>query len=118
MAPQIYEKSMLRRGSVWGAFSGGPMALKVLTISTFWTHFGNHFRQNIEQIYQKRHPKINAGEVSTKNDKMLKNNAKMNAEIQRVSYFFEKGENARNYCIYNRKRGSGHLEMHEHLNKI
>ena len=31
---------------------------------------------------------------------------------------FEKGEHARNYYIYNRKRGSGHLEMHENRNKI
>ena len=44
---------------------------------------------------------------------MFKKNAKMDAEIQRVSYFFEKGENARNYCIYNRKRGSGHLKFNE-----
>ena len=29
-----------------------------------------------------------------------------------VHTFFEKSENARNYVFYNRKRSSGHLEMH------
>ena len=62
MAPQIYEKSRLRRGSVWGAFWGGTGPLKNLTISSFWMHFGDHFRQNIQNIHPKRHP----GEVSKK----------------------------------------------------
>ena len=39
-----------------------------------------------------------------------KNDAKMDAEIDVFSYFFEKGENARNHCIYKLKRGSGHAE--------
>ena len=39
------------------------------------------------------------------------NDDKMDAEIYVFAYFFNKGENARNYCIYNRKRGSGHLKM-------
>ena len=37
----------------------------------------------------------------------------MDAKINDFSYFFEKGENARNYLFYNIKRGSGHLKMHQ-----
>ena len=40
------------------------------------------------------------------------NNAKMDAQINVFADFFNKGEHARNYCIYNRKRGSGHLKLH------
>ena len=42
----------------------------------------------------------------------IQNNAKMDAKIIDFSYLFEKGEHARNYCIYNRKRGSGHPKMY------
>ena len=31
----------------------------------------------------------------------------MDAKINEIPCFFEKGGNTRNYCIYNRKRGSG-----------
>ena len=44
--------------------------------------------------------------------KGFQNDDKMDAQIHVVGYFFNKGENARNYCIYNRKRGSGHLKVH------
>ena len=37
----------------------------------------------------------------------------MDAEIYEIPCFFKKGENARNYCIYNRKRDSRHLKIHE-----
>ena len=45
--------------------------------------------------------------------KGYQNDAQMDAQIDEFSYFFEKGGNARNYLFYNRKRGSGHLKMHE-----
>ena len=45
--------------------------------------------------------------------KGFQNDAKMDAKINEKSYFSEKGCNARNYLFYNRKRGSGHLKMHE-----
>ena len=37
----------------------------------------------------------------------------MDTKTSDFSYFFKKGENARNYCIYNRKRGSGHSKLGE-----
>ena len=40
------------------------------------------------------------------------NDDKMDAKIYVFAYFFSKGENARNYCIYNRKRGSGHSKKY------
>ena len=40
------------------------------------------------------------------------NDDKMDAKINVFAYFFNKGENARNYYIYNRKRGSGHPKMY------
>ena len=43
------------------------------------------------------------------------NDAKMDAEIIDCSCFCEKGENAPNYLFYNRKRGSGHLQLEEKL---
>ena len=41
------------------------------------------------------------------------NDAKMESEINGFSWFFEKGENARNHCIYKLKRGSGHVKSDE-----
>ena len=35
----------------------------------------------------------------------------MDAEIYDFSCFFEKGENARNYLFYNRKRGSEQVKI-------
>ena len=34
----------------------------------------------------------------------------MEPQIDDFSYFFEKGDNARNHCIYKLKRGSGHAK--------
>ena len=45
--------------------------------------------------------------------KGCQNDDKMDAKIYVFAYFFNKGENARNYCIYKRKLGSGHLKMHD-----
>ena len=42
--------------------------------------------------------------------KVSQNDAKMEPKIIDFSCFFEKGENARNHCIYKRKRGSGHVK--------
>ena len=39
------------------------------------------------------------------------NDAQMDAKIDECSYFFEKGDNARNYLFYNRKRGSEHVQI-------
>ena len=41
------------------------------------------------------------------------NDAKMEPKIIDFSWFFEKGENARNHCIYKLKRGSGHVKSDE-----
>ena len=41
------------------------------------------------------------------------NDTKTDTKINEISYFSEKGWNARNYLFYNRKRGSGHLKSHE-----
>ena len=38
------------------------------------------------------------------------NDAKMEPKIIDFSWFFEKGENARNHCIYKLKRGLGHAK--------
>ena len=59
------------------------------------------------------HAKIDAEKVSKIDAKRVQNEAKIDAEIIDFSYFFEKGENARNYLFYNIKRGSGHLKMHQ-----
>ena len=45
--------------------------------------------------------------------KRVENEAKMDAKVNDFSYFFEKGENARNHCIYKLKRGSGHVKSDE-----
>ena len=41
------------------------------------------------------------------------NYVKMEPKIIDFSCFFEKGENARNHCIYKLKRGSGHVKSDE-----
>ena len=41
------------------------------------------------------------------------NDTKIEAKIHDFSWFFEKGENARNHCIYKLKRGSGHVKSDE-----
>ena len=43
--------------------------------------------------------------------KGYQNDAQMDAKIDECSYFFEKGENARNYLFYNRKRGSEQVKV-------
>ena len=43
--------------------------------------------------------------------KGYQNDAQMDAKIHEISHFFGKGENARNYLFYNRKRGSEHLKI-------
>jgi len=45
--------------------------------------------------------------------KSFENGTKTDAEISDFSYLFNKGENARKYCIYNIKLGSGHLQNDE-----
>ena len=47
------------------------------------------------------------------NAKKRENDAKTEPKINDFSYFFEKGENARNHCIYKLKRGSGHIKSYE-----
>ena len=111
MAPQIYEKSRLRRGSVGGAFWGGTGPLKNLTISSFWMHSGDNFRQNIQNIRPKRHLKIDAGEVSKNDDKMLKNNTKIDAEIQRASYFSKKAK-MHETVVFTIETWFGHAKRH------
>ena len=43
--------------------------------------------------------------------KGYQNDAQMDTNIYDFSYFFEKGENARNYLFYNRKRGSEQVKI-------
>ena len=43
---------------------------------------------------------------------LCQNDVKMDAKINGISYLFAKGENARNYLFYNRKRASGHRRIH------
>ena len=43
--------------------------------------------------------------------KGYQNDAQMDTNIYDFSYFFEKGENARNYLFYNRKRGSEQVKV-------
>ena len=63
---------------------------------------------------KKRHPKkhqqIDAEKASTIDAKRLENYAKMDAEINDFSYFFEKGENAPDPLFSHINRGSGHAE--------
>ena len=50
--------------------------------------------------------------------KGFQNYAKMDAQIGVFACFFNTGENARNYCIYNRKRGSGHPKIEKSTSKM
>ena len=59
------------------------------------------------------HAKTDAKKVKKSDAERVQNEVKIDAEIIDFSYFFEKGENARNYLFYNIKRGSGHLKMHQ-----
>ena len=70
------------------------------------------FDQKSKKWHPKMHAKTDAEKVSKIDAKRVQNEAKIDAEIIDFSYFFEKGENARNYLFYNIKRGSGHLKMH------
>ena len=45
--------------------------------------------------------------------KGFQNDTKMEPKIDDFSWFFEKGENARNHCIYKLKRGYGHVKSYE-----
>ena len=45
--------------------------------------------------------------------KRIEHLTKIDAKIHGFSYFLEKGENARNHCIYKLKRGSGHVKSNE-----
>ena len=73
--------------------------------------FGDHFQSKIEKRHPNRYAKIDAEKVLKIDAKRGQNEAKIDAEIIDFSYFFEKGENARNYLFYNIKRGSGHLKI-------
>ena len=104
--PKCIKKSMFGKGR--------EKVTKRLSASTSkWTLLVTIFHQKSKKWHPKRHPKIDAEKVSKIYAKRLQNDAKMDAKIDDFSYFFEKGENARNYLFYNRKRGSGHQKMHE-----
>ena len=64
-------------------------------------------------MHPKRHPKIDAEKVLKIDGKRVEHEAKFDTKINDFSYFFEKGENARNHCICKLKRGSGHLKSDE-----
>ena len=84
----------------------------------FWLHFGvrgGHWLDGGRLFVQKRRPKSHP-EIGTKNlskihTKTYPNDAKMDAKFKGFSTFTAKGIKARNYCIYNRKRGSRHPEI-------
>ena len=86
----------------------GGLALGIL--APFWEPFSTKSRQKgIQKGMQ--------NSMSKKYRKLMpeacQNDTKMDAKIDEISYFSEKGWNARNYLFYNRKRGSGHLKSHE-----
>ena len=84
----------------------------------FWLHFevrGGHWLDEGRLSVQKKHPKaIPKSERKIKikfTPKGLLNDAKMGTEIDSFSTLTAKGVKARNYCIYNEKRGSRHPEI-------
>ena len=99
--------------------TGAPKGERVLN---FWSPFGAIlgaiFYKTSKKWHPKVHPKIDAEKVLKNDAKRIQNEAKIDAEIIVFSYFFEKGENARNYLFYNIKRGSGHLKMLENCARI
>ena len=71
------------------------------------------------QSLEKRHLKINVKNCIEQLRKSMpkghQNDTKMEPKINDLSCFLEKGENARNHCIYKLKRGSGHVKSNEKL---
>ena len=59
------------------------------------------------------HPKIDTEKVPNNEAKRVQNDAKMDAEINDFSYFFEKGENAPDPLFSHINRGSGHTKSDE-----
>ena len=109
----MHKQSGLRRGCVFGAFLVTLGAPKGGHPQKSGSLLAIIFDQKSKKWYPKRHPKINAETVSKNDAKRLQNDAKMDAKIFDFSCFFEKGENARNHCIYELKRGSGHVKSDE-----
>ena len=68
-------------------------------------------------VKKRNHQKIDAINDPEKESKIMpkgfQNDAKMESKITDFSWFFEKGKNARNHCIYKLKRGSGHVKSNE-----
>ena len=68
------------------------------------------FANKSKKWYPKKHPKIDDLKLMATGSQ---NDEQMDAQIEDLSCFFEKGENARNHCIYKLKRGSGLVKSNE-----
>ena len=110
---EIDEKSRLRRGCVLGSFFRATWAEKGAGDIVFGTLLATIFHQKSNRCHPKKHLKIDAEKVMNIDAKRIENDAKMATKIYDFSYFLEKGENARNHCIYKLKRGSGHVKSYE-----
>ena len=117
-------KSRLRRGCVFGAFWGSPGARRnaprpslLGAIFVIKSKKGAKRSPKGPQSLKKRHLKIdvkNCIERWRKNmPKGSQNDANIYPKVIDFSCFFDKGENARNHCIYKLKRGSGHVKSNE-----
>ena len=69
--------------------------------------------QSPKKMHLKINVKISIEQLRKSMPKGFQNDAKMEPKIIDFSWFFEKGENARNHCIYKLKRGSGHVKSDE-----
>ena len=96
ISPKPFPKSMKNRVCVADAF-----------LERFWSARGANwetacsirrsilgaiFDEKSKKWHPKRHPQIDAEKVSENDEKRLQNDAKMDAQIDDLSYFFEKGE--------------------------
>ena len=108
----------------WSVF-GGPWGIpRGVRNTKSGSILGAIFAQKSEKMRQgsrkgpkslkKRYLKINVKNCIEQLRKSIpkgsQNDAKMEPKIIDFSLFFEKGENARNHCIYKLKPGSGHVK--------
>ena len=96
--------------------------LQALTPDPFGDHFSIKNRKKTAQgrpkgaqsrknDQLKTHAKIDAAKGMKSMPNCIQNDAKIDAKIFVLPCYFEKGGNAPNCLFYNRKRGSGHLQI-------
>ena len=116
MAPKIDAKSMKNRGCGADAFLERPLAGKrTAQVLRGWAIWRPFWTKNWKKA-SKKACKNYAEKVLKINTKRLPKwyqNGCQNSKINEISYFSEKGWNARNYLFYNRKRGSRYFKSHE-----